>query len=64
MEDFYMIVIPQHQGFIEGDQTLAMGILSVNRTKERGRQGLLQHTHSTNPEKMLFTTTIPTFPQY
>lgn len=63
-----MIVIPQ--GFIEGDQTLALNTMSVYRLKcggkkERGRQGLLQCTYSTDPEKMQhFTTITPTFLQY
>lgn len=47
-----MIVIPRHQGFIEGDQTLAMGRYHVCvqdevwGKKERGRQGLLQCTYT------------------
>ena len=63
-----MVVIPQ--GFIEGDQTLALNTISVYRLKceekkERGRQGLLQCTYSTDPEKMQhFTTITPTFLQH
>lgn len=46
-----MIVIPQHQGFIDGDQTLAMGTMSVYRMKcggerrEEGRVCSSVHTH-------------------
>lgn len=54
-----MMVILHHQGFIEGDQILAMGSMSVNRMqcRRRGRQDLLQCTYSTNPEKMKHFTT-------
>lgn len=62
MEDFYIIVIPQHQGFIEGDQTLAMGILSVNRTKWEKRRGKGRVCSSTHTAPILRKCILP--PQY
>lgn len=51
-----MIVIPQHQRFIDGDQTLAMGTMSVYRMKCGGKgerkAGFAPVCIRTSPEKM------------